>query len=788
MTLDRRDYNTAIPQLEKRLEAVESVGDKSLADLDVLSSLLEKESLERERLYLKNVTQIQAVQATANGKNKIFRQSSQPTSGMADGDIWFDTSNDNKISRYNGSSWVAFTLGDDALDSLSASKLTAGTIDASVITVSNLDAGNITTGTLDASHIDASSLTIGGSPLATQSDIPTKVSDLLNDKNFTTVYNATCSTAAATAAKEATTTEGNFALVQGVTVNVIFSTTNSTNTAITLDVDGTGAKPIKYINNTGYSNIPSAGYIVANLNYQFVYDGTNWVIQNLNYNSNDVDRHRINNNLKSGSVAITRNSICGYSHDASGWISLASAQSNSYKIDLSYPIVYLNSSSTLNASTNSTNFYDAYPSITLSYTKSGWNVTPYHKELYVKGTLDGRLLTLHSDLITTTVPTTKDGLAYIPIGYTYSTTAANFNYKDTVYAYKGGKFQEVGYGYANSHITEIGSDGIKVHDDNDTTNYVLIDSNGMDVVKSNTSVAFYGDYARVGKESESKVLVYPTDITMTNQQGAETFRVRSLDKTRSRRIYKNIGYWLSQGASETLDISTIMASITNGTTFYLDVIANESPEADELSFVKGTTATKSASYGGGALDITYNGSTHKFTVDNTSSSNTSSVLAISWVKSTTWSRVEVDQIPLDYVIDQGHDTNGWDYVLWASGKAEAWLVVTWTGKLATSNGGWYSTNESDGITTANMPNEIFVYPNNDGQPIYRNVTVYQDLHGLSAAKNNVIPLLYNTENDYSNRYFGDVQLARGNSNSSNYTYVINCHVFIPPKSNWQDYI
>ena len=100
---------------------------------------------------------VQNATNTANGKNKVYRQASQPTGGTyADGDLWFDTDDDNKIYRYatSTSTWVGFTLGDNALASLSANKITAGTIDASVITVSNLDAGNITVGTLTGIAID----------------------------------------------------------------------------------------------------------------------------------------------------------------------------------------------------------------------------------------------------------------------------------------------------------------------------------------------------------------------------------------------------------------------------------------------------------------------------------------------------------------------------------------------------------------------------------------------------------------------------------------------------------
>jgi hypothetical protein len=95
-------------------------------------------------------------QASADGKNTIYRQDSQPSGGTyVTGDVWFDTDDDNKIYRYNSATttWVGFTLGNNALASISANKITAGTIDASVITVSNLDAGMIAAGTMTGSTI-----------------------------------------------------------------------------------------------------------------------------------------------------------------------------------------------------------------------------------------------------------------------------------------------------------------------------------------------------------------------------------------------------------------------------------------------------------------------------------------------------------------------------------------------------------------------------------------------------------------------------------------------------------
>ena len=99
-----------------------------------------------------------AAQTTADGKNKVYRQGTTPVGTFTVGDLWFNTSNDNSISRWDGSSWVANTLGNNALASISANKITAGTIDASVITVSNINAGNISTGTLAAARIAAGSL------------------------------------------------------------------------------------------------------------------------------------------------------------------------------------------------------------------------------------------------------------------------------------------------------------------------------------------------------------------------------------------------------------------------------------------------------------------------------------------------------------------------------------------------------------------------------------------------------------------------------------------------------
>lgn len=117
---------------------------------------------------------------------------------------------------------------------------------------------------------------------ANPSDIPTGVLK----GNAGGVYYGTCDTGAKVTAKVADCDDFTADdLVAGVTVWVKFSATNSGAVAsLTLNVNDTGAKPIKYINNGTLGNLTSAGHLRAGVTYPFTYDGTNWVVF-LNYNS-----------------------------------------------------------------------------------------------------------------------------------------------------------------------------------------------------------------------------------------------------------------------------------------------------------------------------------------------------------------------------------------------------------------------------------------------------------------------------------------------------------------------
>ena len=117
-------------------------------------------------------------------------------------------------------------------------------------------------------------------------DVTITASDLNALKgNAGGLFYGTCATAAATVAKVVECAD--FAsdnLKAGAIIVVSFSATNSGAVAsLTMNVNGTGAKPIKYINNGTLGNLSSAGYLKAGTEYPFYYDGTNWVVW---FNSN----------------------------------------------------------------------------------------------------------------------------------------------------------------------------------------------------------------------------------------------------------------------------------------------------------------------------------------------------------------------------------------------------------------------------------------------------------------------------------------------------------------------
>lgn len=82
----------------------------------------------------------QGAQATADGRNRIFYADTAPTNpiggyALRQNDIWYETDNGYKMSKWTGSAWEAYQLDDPALAGLNVGKLTAGFISSQVISI-----------------------------------------------------------------------------------------------------------------------------------------------------------------------------------------------------------------------------------------------------------------------------------------------------------------------------------------------------------------------------------------------------------------------------------------------------------------------------------------------------------------------------------------------------------------------------------------------------------------------------------------------------------------------------
>lgn len=122
-----------------------------------------------------------------------------------------------------------------------------------------------------------------------------------------TTYFATCSTAAATAAKVIDVTldsEESFLLKKGTTIIVTFSNTNTASNP-TFSVAGTAATPIEYNGAIVTTNNLGGGGIKNN-NMMFIYDGSSWVYVTKNVDLNTTYSKMSESEAKTGTDTTAR--------------------------------------------------------------------------------------------------------------------------------------------------------------------------------------------------------------------------------------------------------------------------------------------------------------------------------------------------------------------------------------------------------------------------------------------------------------------------------------------------
>ena len=270
------------------------------------------------------------------------------------------------------------------------------------------------------------------------------------------LFYGTCDTEAATAEKEVTCTGFTSNDLQpGAVINVYFTVTNSAAVAnLQLNVNGTGAKPIRYIYNGSYSNIPGAGYIKLNQVYQFTYDGTYWIVQMI-YNT-DAD-WRVKSDYgryTAGTSGLLPYALVMQASDGR-WESITTTSTTAktkaknttgFLLD---SIFYRPSSSTV-----------AEGAIDSTWTMYSCNVCDarYHfnienttalklnngNAIYLVGTIgsDG-LFYLDDTWWAQSLPTTADGKYYVYLGTVYSWYQYNLDVFHPVYKFINGKVRNV---------------------------------------------------------------------------------------------------------------------------------------------------------------------------------------------------------------------------------------------------------------------------------------------------------------------------------------------------------
>ena len=148
-----------------------------------------------------------------------------------------------------------------------------------------------------------------------------------NDNTYTSAY---CSTGAGTAAKTATCT--NYALLNNSYTQVLITTSNTAQSALTMNINGKGAKPI-YINGLPSS---ASNYTLPAGSYLTYYDGTAYHFRT------DGRITNISTNVYVGTTAPTDPAI-------EVWVDPSGTIDNSSFINLIYPVgsIYMTTDATI---------------------------------------------------------------------------------------------------------------------------------------------------------------------------------------------------------------------------------------------------------------------------------------------------------------------------------------------------------------------------------------------------------------------------------------------------------
>lgn len=290
------------------------------------------------------------------------------------------------------------------------------------------------------------------------------------------IFYGTCNTAAATVAKVVTCADFTSSdLVKGALIFVKFNYTNSGAVAnLTLNVNGTGAKPIKrQWTTTGSSNLLAAGELVADSTYLFQYNGTNWICMTLDY-TNSYTLYNLPEgagNYKTSSALYRYELLFQQDEDtftplntvSNGYNSVSKTILTNVEFDPFGRIYYYASTSDVSANgyINAANLCYHY-GVDLRYTfniSTTVNALTTNENVYLKVSpqSNGKVKLASATPLVQDLPATNDGYYYIFLGRAYSTYQMILYTEHPVYYHNGKEVMEllnpkIGNNYAPAPI------------------------------------------------------------------------------------------------------------------------------------------------------------------------------------------------------------------------------------------------------------------------------------------------------------------------------------------------
>ena len=179
-----------------------------------------------------------------------------------------NTEGTNKFT-FNGSAAKTINITPSSIGAAAASHGTHVTYGTSTPKANGTASAGSAASVSRSDHVHPLQTTVSGNAgSATKLQTKRNIDGVQFDGSASITHFGSCSTAAATAAKVVSCT--GFVLGTGARITVKFTVTNTAANP-TLNVNGTGAKAIKYRGST-----INAGYLAANRVYTFIYDGTDY--------------------------------------------------------------------------------------------------------------------------------------------------------------------------------------------------------------------------------------------------------------------------------------------------------------------------------------------------------------------------------------------------------------------------------------------------------------------------------------------------------------------------------